>query len=109
MTSDLIAQGWIPIAEQTPPEGEWLRTKLEGEASEGIAFWRRMNMEYAAGDEVEWVDMSGYTTVTHGTYAAPSHWMHLPHNEGSMSHWQLRKIYPNHRWETALRSQIPKE
>lgn len=96
--TDLIAEDWIPIADQMPPENTWLRTKLESEAGEGISFWRRMDMSYAPGDDIEWVDMGGYTTVTHTTYAAPSHWQHLPEHLRSLSHWQLRKIYPQNRY-----------
>lgn len=96
--TDLIE--WTALADEMPPEGKWLRTKLEGEAGEGIAFWRRMDMDYTPGDDIEWVDMSGYSTVTHSTYAASSHWQHLPDNQGSWSHWQLRKIYRNNRYET---------
>lgn len=69
----LERQGWSPVS-GGPPEGEWLRTKLVGEDGESVSFCRRMH----PNDDLEWISPDGYTTVTHSTYAAPSHFKRLP-------------------------------
>ena len=60
---------WFSVKQRMPPEYEWVRTKLEGESGQGWSFWRLID-----DDEPEWIAPDGRTTVTHTTYAAPSHW-----------------------------------
>lgn len=59
-------QGWMPI--ETAPEGEWVVTAKAGE--------RGANLCCRTGDE--WHDQAGRSTVTHHSFAAPTHWMPLP-------------------------------
>lgn len=61
---------WEPIA--TAPERKWVRTKLMGEKGSNICFYR-----ICPDGEWEWIDRDGRTTITHSTFAAPSHWAPL--------------------------------
>jgi len=64
---------WEPV--ETMPEGKYFRTKREGENGENVSCWHRQSEEYAPGDEREYWDRSGYSTVINpGTFAAPTHW-----------------------------------
>lgn len=55
----LHGTGWIPL----PPERQWVRTMRAGEDGENeCAVWS------------EWTDRDGRTTVTHHSFAAPTHW-----------------------------------
>lgn len=63
--------GWHPIS--TAPFGEWLRIRRDGEIGTNICFRRRMPGDVG----VEWIDRDGRTTVTHSTFAAPTHWRPL--------------------------------
>jgi len=62
---------WQPI--ETAPSGTWLRTKREGEPYYNISMYRE-----CIGEEWEWIDLGGRTTVTHRTFLPPTHWMPLP-------------------------------
>jgi hypothetical protein len=58
---------WQPVA---PPRNTWLRTKREGEDGENICM---------LGFEDEWIEKDGgRTTVTHHSFAAPTHYQPLP-------------------------------
>lgn len=58
-----LAVMWQPL----PPERQFVRTKREGEDGENVcALWS------------EWTDKAGRTTVTHHSFATPTHWMPLP-------------------------------
>lgn len=59
---------WQP--EATAPSGVWLRTKLEGEQGENVYALRI----WPDGSR-EWIEKeTGVTTVTHHSFAAPTHW-----------------------------------
>lgn len=61
---------WNPVGNGTPLNA-LLETKRDGEAGTNICFCRTMSI----GDEPEWVEhATGVTTVTHSTFAAPTHW-----------------------------------
>jgi len=60
---------WQPI--ESAPEWVWIRTKLEGEDGENVTRFRW------ADDEREWIDRDGRTTITHHSFAAPTHWAPL--------------------------------
>ncbi len=62
-----MASEWLLI--ESAPLGVFLRTRREGESGENVSM-------LVHGDE--WVDREGRTTVTHSTFAAPTHWMPLP-------------------------------
>lgn len=67
--------GWQPI--ETAPENTWVRTKREGEDGENVCAYRVLNFEPADG-EWEWVERgTGRTTVTHHSFAPPTHWLPL--------------------------------
>ena len=59
---------WGTISETT-----WLLTCRAGERGVNLCFARCID-----GGDVEWVDKEGRTTVTHSTFARPTHWMPLP-------------------------------
>lgn len=60
---------WQPA--ETAPQGMWLRTKREGEAGENICALR---VWPDCGDR-EWIERAtGRTTVTHHSFAEPTHW-----------------------------------
>lgn len=61
---------WSP--ESTAPTDRWVRTHREGEMGYNVCRLR----VWPEGDR-EWIDRSGRTTVTHGSFAAPTHWMEL--------------------------------
>jgi hypothetical protein len=67
-----MEDGWHEVGPGTPV-GCWLETKREGEAGTNECFCRIM----AIGDEPEWIDRDGATTVTHSTFAPPTHWRFL--------------------------------
>lgn len=57
---------------ETAPERQWIRTKLEGEEGENVC------AKIVIDGDVEWIEKStGRTTVTHHSFAAPSHWKPL--------------------------------
>lgn len=64
------AEEWQPIS--NAPEGVWLRTKRDGENGENVTRYRIW-----PGGEWEWMDRDGRTTVTHHSFAAPTHWQPL--------------------------------
>lgn len=62
---------WKPI--ETAPDGVWLRTKRKGEKGENVCRLR----VWPDGDR-EWIEIyTGRTTVTHGSFAPPTHWAPL--------------------------------
>lgn len=64
---------WEPVA--TMPESQYFRTKKDGEDGDNICFWRRTSEEYADGDDREYIDRHGYSTLINpGTFCAPTHW-----------------------------------
>lgn len=66
-----LAASWLPV--NTAPPNVWMRTKRDGEAGENICALR----VWPDGDR-EWVEKaSGRTTITHSTFAAPTHWRSL--------------------------------
>lgn len=57
----------------TAPHGVWIRTKREGENGENVCALTRAD----DGNE-EWVERDGgRTTITHHSFAAPTHWRPL--------------------------------
>lgn len=63
---------WQPI--ETAPEGIYLRTKREGEDGENVCMYR----VWPDCGEWEWIERGeGRTTVTHHSFAPPTHWMPL--------------------------------
>lgn len=65
------AADWMTV--NTAPPNVWMRTKRDGEAGENICALR----VWPDGDR-EWVEKaSGRTTITHGSFAAPTHWRSL--------------------------------
>lgn len=63
--------GWRTI--DSAPTGVWIRTKREGEKGENVCALNRD----PDGNE-EWVERgSGITTITHHSFAAPTHWKPL--------------------------------
>jgi hypothetical protein len=66
-----MSNPWQTI--ESAPAGVWIQTKLTGENGDNICM--KIPHPY---DEVEWVEReTGVTTVTHSTFAAPSHWRPL--------------------------------
>lgn len=61
---------WLPVSEAPP--GRWLLTCRCGEKG-----WNFTRYRDVPGEEREWMDMAGRTTVTHHTFAAPTHFMLL--------------------------------
>lgn len=61
---------WQPIS--TAPENVWLNTKREGEDGDNICFCRTW-----PDGEKEWIECGGRTTITHGSFAPPTHWRRL--------------------------------
>jgi hypothetical protein len=61
---------WEPVGNGTPLNA-WLETRREGEYGSNVCFCRIMSI----GDEPEWIDKSGYSTVLNpGSFAPPTHW-----------------------------------
>jgi hypothetical protein len=61
---------WQPVGAGTPLHA-WLETRKDGESGVNICMCRIM----CIGDVPEWIEKpSGRTTVTHSTFAAPTHW-----------------------------------
>jgi hypothetical protein len=61
---------WQEVGPGTPLHA-WLETKREGERGVNLCTCRIL----CIGDEPEWIEKtSGRTTVTHSTFAAPTHW-----------------------------------
>ena len=69
--TDPFAKFWKPVA--TAPSDEWIKTKREGERGENICFRRSGRLN---GND-EWIDKQGRTTITHTTFAPPTHWRFL--------------------------------
>ena len=68
-------KNWQPA--ETVPLNTKVHTKLEGEEGENICFARRLHFD----EPIEWIELGAYgrTTVTHHSFAAPSHW--APYDE----------------------------
>lgn len=62
-------RAWRPEVEA--PEGVWLVTYLIGERVPALAMVRTLD------GTREWIAPDGRTTVTHSTYAAPSHFLRV--------------------------------
>jgi hypothetical protein len=66
-----MSNEWLP--ERSAPVGLWLRTRREGERGTnicGLRIWRDGGRE--------WIEAAtGRTTVTHHSFAAPTHWQYL--------------------------------
>lgn len=61
---------WHPVGPGTPLHA-WLETKRDGEEGFNVCSARIMFI----GDDVEWVEKeTGRTTITHHSFAAPTHW-----------------------------------
>jgi hypothetical protein len=61
---------WNTVGPGTPV-GVWLETRREGERGSTVSFCRIL----AIGDEPEWVDTEGYTTLLNpGSFLPPTHW-----------------------------------
>ena len=68
---------WSPVGDGTPLNA-WLETKRDGEKGTNICYCRLLSI----GDEPEWVEREGgRTTVTHHTFAAPTHWRWPRYND----------------------------
>lgn len=66
-----LAASWLEV--NTAPPNIWLRTRREGEAGENVCALR----VWPDGDR-EWVEQaSGRTTITHSSFAPPTHWRSL--------------------------------
>lgn len=64
----MVVNDWQTV--DTAPSGVWLRTRREGEFGENTCALR----VWPDGDR-EWIERdSGRTTVTHHSFAAPTHW-----------------------------------
>jgi hypothetical protein len=62
---------WQPASEA--PNNTWLRTKLEGEDGENVCA-----LHIHPDGTREWVERHhGRTTITHNSFAAPSHFKYL--------------------------------
>lgn len=61
---------WQPIS--TAPETVWLNTRRDGEDSDNVCFLR----VWPCGEK-EWIERGGRTTITHSSFAPPTHWRHL--------------------------------
>lgn len=62
---------WATI--DSAPEGVYLRTRRDGECGENICAYVR----WPDGD-IEWFERDGgRTTITHHSFAAPTHWRHI--------------------------------
>lgn len=76
----MTQRSWKPIS--TAPMNAWLRTKCEGEDGENICAARKWE-----DGEIEWVERNkltpegkkilGRTTVTHSSFAPPTHWDYI--------------------------------
>lgn len=63
-------QPWEAVGEGTPLNA-WLETKREGESGTNRCFCRVL----CIGDEPEWIDHQGYSTLVNpGSFAPPTHW-----------------------------------
>ncbi len=60
---------WIPISEKFPLQHTWVETMREMEDGTNICKWRMIE-----GEGPEWIDKEGRTTITHHSFAAPTHW-----------------------------------
>lgn len=73
LATEIEANRWRSIADDgLPPVNTWVLTKHENEQGGwNVCCW----VGRANEDEVEWVEMkTGRTTVTHHSFAAPTHW-----------------------------------
>lgn len=65
------ADYWRP--EAAAPEMTWLQTRLEGEDGINVCCLRAWR-----DGKREWIERDGgRTTITHHSFAAPSHWRYL--------------------------------
>lgn len=70
MTTDTQPE-WQTI--NSAPRETWLRTRREGESGENICAWRAE--PGATIQDAEWIERDGgRTTVTHHSFAPPTHW-----------------------------------
>jgi len=65
------AEEWWPVS--CAPSDTWLRTRREGEDGENVCSLHRIPKQHGGGEE--WVERdTGVTTITHGSFASPTHW-----------------------------------
>lgn len=69
---DQLGDGWYPV-ELCPPR-KWVETKREGEDGGNLCGWVPADRY---GDEREWISYDGRTTVTHHSFAPPTHFRKL--------------------------------
>lgn len=62
------AGGWRPI--ECAPSEKWLLTHRADEKT-----W---NVCWLSADRTEWSDQMGRTTITHHSFAPPTHWFDIP-------------------------------
>lgn len=62
-------RGWNVVGGGMPLNS-WLETYRAGESKPNLT----MCLLRCIGDEPEWVDRHGRTTVTHSTFLPPTHW-----------------------------------
>lgn len=69
-----VPEEWWPVS--CAPANTWVRTKREGETGENVCSLHRIPEQHGGGEE--WVERdTGVTTITHGSFAAPTHWRPL--------------------------------
>lgn len=74
---ELLDEAWRPVSDGMPLD-LWLETKKAGE--EGINIC--LAMLRILGGELEWVEKeTGVTTVTHHSFAPPTHWRFIKTDE----------------------------
>lgn len=67
MADPIKTTTWRP--ERDAPPGRWLITRRDGEDGTN-----RCHVRVWPGGDREWIDGDGRTTVTHHSFAAPTHW-----------------------------------
>lgn len=72
-----VAAPWRSIAKELPPLLMWLATQREGEDGENVCFLR----DVPGHTDLEWVDREGRTTITHHSFAPPTHWRFIAGGE----------------------------
>lgn len=69
---------WFAVVDVWPPYGKHLETHREGEDGVNlcVAVFTWVDVESGDPDTIEWCEAAfdGRTTVTHGSFAAPTHW-----------------------------------
>lgn len=61
---------------ESAPMHIWVKTRKEGEEGENTCFAHQLT-----DGEIEWVALDGRTTITHHSFAAPTHWRKLEPDE----------------------------